>query len=233
MKKLAVVVVALFVAAVPAFAVPAVSGGTGIISTPTAYTVGNGGIELGFWWVNNGSIAPSISFGVTDQLEIGGGVDFGDLGIDPIVSGRLKYRFSGSNNAPNAWALGFNFDLALGDDADGTPGEIALAPYIANTFMVSGFQFNWGLGYSFGLKSHINFFAGISRQIIENLFIDADFTNFHYRYNFGAGSEFHGLGMGNIMLRLAVMNSKLNISAGLFNAFEKGREFGFGVSYKL
>jgi hypothetical protein len=223
--------------AVPAFAAasgpgttPALSGGTGILTTPSAYTTGKGGLDLGFWWINHGSLAPAISFGITDAIEIGGGVDLGDFGgVEPIVSGRFKWRFSGKNGGQDAWALGLNFDMALGDNAaDGSPDEIALAPYVANTFMVSGFQFSWGLGCTFGWRYHINCFVGISKMSLDFLYIDADFTNFSYRYNFGTGAA-----IGNIAVRFSLLKNALNLSVGLFNAFEEGREIGFGVSYKI
>ncbi|MDR2734605.1 MAG: hypothetical protein LBC99_08205 [Spirochaetota bacterium] len=237
-KHIAALGALLVLFGVPAFAAPAagttptIAGGTGIITTPSAYTIPDKHIDLGFWWVNPSTLALSGGFGITERLELAAGFELDDSNADPFLHGRLKYRFSGANNGQDAWAIGINFDLALGDDADSLndPGSVGFAPYIANTFFISGFQFNWGVGYTFGLDSHINFFVGISRMILKNIiFIDADLSNFSHRFNMaGAGHAY-----GNIALRFSILDSKLNISAGLYDAFETSRQFGAGVSCRL
>jgi len=245
MKKHVVALGALLVlCAVPAFAAasagttPTITGGTGIITSPSAYTISDKHLDLGFWWVNPETLAFSAGFGIIEQLEVAVGLElddnFGGASVAPLLHGRAKYRFYGSNNGQNAWAFGLNFDMALGDDADSAPGlnpdKIALAPYFANTFVVGDFEFNWGIGYTFGMKSHINFFVGISKMIFNDIvFIDADFSNVNYRFNFSSTN----IGIGNIAVRVSLMDKRLNISAGLYNAFEEDRQFGAGISFRL
>jgi hypothetical protein len=237
--------VALLALSLPVFATksggsPIIGGGTGVITTPTAYTIGAGGMDIGFYWVNPSSLAASIGFGFIDKLDLSFGFELDDdtgIDADPFLHIRGKYRFSGANRGQDTWAFGLDVALALGDKASSlsNPSSPAFTMYVVNSFFLASFQFNWGVGYTFGYDENINFMVGISKLIVQNFYIEADFSNYANRY-FTQGSGAHAnvsRGIGNIAARLHLFDGMLRLTLGVFDAFDSSREIGHGVALKL
>ena len=235
----------MLVFSLPAFAeknggTPIIGGGTGVITTPTAYTIGASGLDIGFNWISKSTLAASIGFGFIDKLDLSFGFELDDdtgVDADPFLHIRGKYRFYGENRGQDTWAFGLDMALALGDQADAlsNPESPAITMYVVNSFFVSSFQFNWGVGYTFGTEDNINFMVGISKLIVPSFYIEADFSNYANRY-FAAGSGAHanvGRGVGNIAARLHLFEGVLRLTLGLYDAFDATREIGLGAALKL
>jgi len=244
-KVLTLACLASLLFALPAFAeknggTPIIGGGTGVLTTPTAYTIGQGGLDIGFYWVHPSTMAASIGFGFIDKLDLSFGFELDDdtgVDADPFLHIRGKYRFSGENRGQDTWAFGTDLALATGDAADGLthPKSPAVTMYIVNSFFLSSFQFSWGLGYTFGCEEDINFLVSISKLIVPSFYIEADFSNYANRY-FNQTPGLHsnvGRGVGNIAARLHLFEGVLRLSLGLFDAFDDNREIGLGAGLKL
>ena len=59
-----------------------------------------------------------------------------------------------------------------------------------------------------------------------------DFSNFGNRYFYAKHAD-EGRGVGNIALRFHLFDSKLRLTAGLFDAFDDNRQLGLGATFKL
>lgn len=246
MKRMPILVcIAILTLSLPAFAAntggsPIVGGGSGVITTPNAYTIGQGGLDVGMYYITKSTLAASVGFGFIDRLDLSFCFEMdGDDKIksDPFLHIRGKYRFAGENRGQDTWAFGLDAALALGDDAKNLshPSSPAFTVYIVNSFFLASFQFNWGVGYTFGNKDNINFMVGLSKLIVTNLYIEADFSNYPNRY-FNLGSSAHAdttRGVGNIAARLHLFDGVLRLTLGLFDAFDASRELGMGAALKL
>jgi hypothetical protein len=236
MRKRIMLVFGLLLLAASGFATvsggsPIVGGGTGILTVPTARTIGSGGIDLGFYFIGPKTFAISAGFGLLNEFDLSVGFevddDNGSYGLDPFVHIRSKYRFSGSDS--NGWAFGADLGLALGDGS-GDKSQFSL--YVVNSFYQASWQFTWGGGYTFGSRNNINFMVGVSREIVQNLYFEVDFSNFSYRY-FGGDHLSQDRGIGNAALRLLLFGGKFRLSLGLFDAFDSTRQIGLGAAVKL
>lgn len=209
---------------------PIVGGGTGILTVPTARTMGSGALDLGFYFIGPKTFAVSGGFGLMEELDLSIGFeidsDGGAANLDPFLHIRSKYRFAGSD--ANGWAFGADFGHALGDGG-GDKSHFTL--YIANSFYQASWQFTWGAGYTFGSDDNINFMVGVSREIVQNLYIEVDYSNYSYRY-FPGGHLSENRGIGNAALRLHLLDGKLRLTLGLFDAFDANRELGLGLAFK-
>ena len=234
MLKKVLVIVLLIGLSVSAFAAktggtPIIGGGTGILTIPTASTIGSG-VDLGFYFIAPDTIAVSAGFGLIPKLDLSVGFELDDDGsdTDPYLHLRGKYRFSGDNST-DKWAFGLDVTLAMGDGAADT-SQITI--YIVNTYFLSSWQFSWGFGYTFDNDDNINFMVGLSKEIISNLYLEMDFSNYPNRY-YGGSHMNSGRGIVNIGARLHLFDGVLRLTAGLFDAFDDTREFGLGVALKL
>ncbi len=246
MKRILVLAsIAVLALSLPAFAdknggSPIIGGGTGVITTPTAYTIGQGGLDVGFYFITKSTMAASVGFGFIDKLDLSFGFELDDdtgVDADPFLHIRGKYRFSGENRGQDTWAFGLDVALAMGDQASSldNPSSPAFTMYIVNSFFLASFQFNWGVGYTFGYDDNINFMVGISKLIVPSFYIEADFSNYANRYfTTGAGAHANiGRGVGNIAARLHLFEGVLRLTLGLFDAFDASREIGLGAALKL
>jgi len=211
---------------------PIVGGGTGILTIPNANTMGTGVVDLGFYFITPKTISLSLGYGIIEQLDLSAGLELDNDqdDEDPFVHIRAKYRFAGTGKS-DSWALGVDLSLALGDK----PSEDSrISFYLVNSYWATslGMQFSWGVGYTIDNDDDFNVMIGVSKQIVKNLYLEMDFSNFSTRYFIAkhAGDE---RGAGNVALRFHLLDSKLRLTAGLFDAFDGNRQFGAGASFKL
>ncbi len=239
MKKILVLFLLLTLLAVPGFSTktggtPIVGGGTGVITVPSASTIGKGGLDFGFYYIGPDTIAISGGFGFVKDLDLSFGFEMDDNNpnLDPFIQIRGKFRFSDSGSA-GAWAFGADLAMAKGDDT--IQDDLKFSLYLVNSFYPSSWQFTWGFGYTFedGNDDSINFFVGLSKEIIKNLYIEMDFSNYPNRYYADSDSNNSARGIGNIAARLHLFDGLLRLSLGLFDAFDSNRVFGLGVAVKL
>ena len=211
---------------------PIVGGGTGILTIPNANTMGKGVLDLGFYFITEETFAFSLGFGIIERLDlsIGFEMDGNQPDESPYVHVRSKYRFAGSGKN-DSWALGVDLALALDDQAQ---KDDHLTFYLVNSYWASslGMQFSWGVGYTIKRDDNFNVMIGVSKQIVKNLYIEMDFSNFGNRY-FNAEHADENRGVGNIALRFHLFDGKLRLTAGLFDAFDGNRQFGAGTTFKL
>lgn len=207
-------------------------GGTGILTIPTANTMGKGVLDLGFYFITPETLAFSVGFGFIERLDLSFGLELDNdsWDADPYVHIRAKYRFAGDGKS-DSWAFGADLALALGD-AVSDDNEISI--YLVNSSYMSslGMEFTWGIGYTFGYDDNINLMVGVSKKIIENLYLEMDFANFSNRYFWSHHGDANR-GVGNLGLRVHLFDGKLRLTAGLFDAFDASREFGLGATFKL
>jgi hypothetical protein len=232
MKKLAIMAAVLLLPGGVVFGAnsggsPIVGGGTGILTVPTARTMGTGALDLGFYFIGPKTFAVSGGFGLMNELDLSIGFELDDNNVqDPFLHIRSKYRFAGSD--ANGWAFGADFGHALGE---GGGKQSHFTIYLVNSFYQASWQFTWGFGYTFGSKDNINFMVGVSREVVQNLYVEVDYSNYSYRY-FDGGHLSEHRGIGNAALRLHLLDGKLRLTLGLFDAFDANREIGLGVAFK-
>lgn len=238
MKKILVVVLLLALVALPGFSAynggtPIVGGGTGIITVPTTSTIGQGGLDVGFYYVGPDTIALSAGFGFINNLDLSLGLELDDGTASPYIQIRGKYRFSSKRSS--SWAGGLDIAMATGDTVYGD--DLKISPYIVNSFYISAikFQFTWGAGFTFedGNDSSINFFVGLSKKLVKGIYLEMDFSNYATRYfqDFDANNASRGI--GNIAARFHLFDGLLRLSLGLFDVFDANRVFGLGAALKL
>lgn len=242
MKKIFLLAAGLFLAATGSgWAVvhggtPIIGGGTGILTVPTAATIGKGGIDLGFYWVQDNTFAGSFGIGLIQKLDLSVGFELDDdsgVDQDPFIHFRAKYRFYGSGRGGNSWAFGVDWAHAVGDAAD--PDD-RVSIYLVNSYFQGawGVEFTWGVGYTFDQaeQKNVNFLVGISKKIVPSFYIEADYSNFATRYFNGPHMD-ENRGVGNIAARLHLFEGKLRVTAGLYDAFDANRKIGLGLALKL
>lgn len=215
---------------------PIIGGGTGILTVPNAATIGKGGIDLGFHWVQKNTFAGSFGIGLIEKLDLSFGFELDDdsgVDMDPFLHFRAKYRFYGTGRTGNSWAFGVDWAHAMGEKAD--PSD-RVSLYLVNSYFAGawGVQFTWGVGYTFDQaeQKNINFLVGISKKIVPSFYIEADYSNFATRYFNGPHMD-QNRGVGNIAARLHLFEGVLRVTAGLFDAFDANRKIGLGLALKL
>ena len=84
--------------------------------------------------------------------------------------------FSGDGKS-DSWALGMDVALATGD---GAKDDNRFSFYLVNSYWATslGMQFSWGVGYTIDRDDNFNVMIGVSKRIVENLYIEMDFSNF-------------------------------------------------------
>lgn len=211
---------------------PIVGGGTGILTVPNANTMGKGGMDLGFYFISSDTFAFSLGFGIIERLDLSVGfeIDGEQTTESPYLHARAKYRFAGSGK-DDSWALGVDLALAMDDQAN---PDNHISFYLVNSYFAEnlGMQFSWGVGYTIKRDDNFNVMIGVSKQIVKNLYIEMDFSNFGNRYFFAKHAN-EGRGVGNAALRFHLFDGKLRLTGGLFDAFDGNRQLGLGTSFKL
>ena len=227
MKYLLLILPLLLIAAMPALGSSAYLGGyTGLILTPGAYVTPTGAWDLAFHDLigasesNRDFLTYSLTYGLTENLEIGGAIVSSTGQTDLALNG--KYIIMNEEASRPALAIGVYDALGMVDTVNANPSfyivvskDLTAAASKAVQAPSKPFRVNAGLGS--GVFN--TFFVGLDWTLARTISVQFEYSN---------GSLDGESSLFNAGLRWAVSN-QIRIDAGLIQF----QDFAFGFNYRM